>query len=1090
MTFAGSDPEKIRSQNSDEAEQCRKTAIICGAVVFLLGLLGISGLLFNIPLLTSIMPGYKPMSFVAGLAWLFFGGFIILFTETSRTDCARAGIAWALGVAAIAGALELPLNILGKHFIAENLFLQAGDLVAGQPTTHISPVATLVIILTAITLFVLLYAPETDTGTPLARNSAGTGGLMILLIGFTYFLSYLYGTPLFRGTTTIMVSPVSVLAIGVTGIGLMALAGPDAIPLRYFIGTGTRALLLRMFIPLTLAIILFQNLLQETLFSWVQLPDAVITAVSFVLFSVLAMYSVGRIASRVSRTIDKAEQERKIAEERLMASEAHLQFARKAATAGTWEWDLTTNENTWSDELWKLYGREPGCCTPTYDLWRETIHPEDRAKAEEAVRVASGTGTELNTEWRVNLQNGPERWLMSRGRPVRNSSGTVIRYVGIVIDITTRKKAEKALRESEEKYRAVVEDQEEFICRFNPDGTHIFVNEAYCRYFGMSRERLLGQKFRPRIHPEDAERVRLFFSTLSPDNPVGDCEHRIIMPDGTVRWQRWSDRAIFDSRGTLTEIQSVGRDITAHKEAEAGLTESRQMLSDIIEFLPDATFVIDNDGKVITWNRAIEDLTGVKKEAVLGKGDHAYAVPVYGEVRHLLLDLIDADDPDLIRKYHNFRRVGKILYAETYSPMAGAGKGASVWLTAAPLLDSQGRKIGAIESIRDISEWKRTGAALSESEKRFRLLFDNMTEAFAVHEIICDAAGVPVDYRFLILNPAFEAMTGLKAADIIGKTVREIMPDIEFTWIERYGHVALSGEGIVFDDYNASTRRHYQVMAYCPTKGQFACIFTDVTETRVAEQQRTALIGELEEKNAELERFTYTVSHDLKSPIITINGFLGKLEEDATGGNIPMVKRDIQRISSATAKMDELLSDLLNLSRIGRIINPPRAVPLEMLAREAVELVHGKLTQRKIPVEIAPHLPVVLVDQTRIREVLVNLIENSIKFMGEQEAPQITIGSETEDGHPVFFVRDNGIGIEPEFLDKVFGLFEKLDSRTEGTGVGLTIVRRIIEVHGGVIRAESPGANKGTTIYFTLPVTGSNCVYKPMKRTTSGIQKP
>jgi signal transduction histidine kinase len=231
---------------------------------------------------------------------------------------------------------------------------------------------------------------------------------------------------------------------------------------------------------------------------------------------------------------------------------------------------------------------------------------------------------------------------------------------------------------------------------------------------------------------------------------------------------------------------------------------------------------------------------------------------------------------------------------------------------------------------------------------------------------------------------------------------------------------------------------------------------------------RKNLINELENKNAELERFTYTVSHDLKSPLFTIRGFLGYLERDALSGNHERLTADIQRITQATDKMNRLLNELLELSRIGRIKNESTFVPFEKIAREAVELVHGRLVEGGIEIHIAPNLPVVWGDYPRLVEVLQNLLDNAAKFMGDQKEACIEIGQYGEEyGKPIFYVRDNGVGIAPEHFERVFGLFNKLDPKTDGTGIGLALVKRIIEVHGGRLWVESE-VGRGTTFFFTL----------------------
>lgn len=237
--------------------------------------------------------------------------------------------------------------------------------------------------------------------------------------------------------------------------------------------------------------------------------------------------------------------------------------------------------------------------------------------------------------------------------------------------------------------------------------------------------------------------------------------------------------------------------------------------------------------------------------------------------------------------------------------------------------------------------------------------------------------------------------------------------------------------------------------------------------------QRKELIAELESKNEELERFTYTVSHDLKSPLVTISGFLGFLEQDALSGRVDRVKQDSRRIQEAVLKMQRLLSELLELSRVGRIMNPPVEVPLNDLIQEAMEIVRGRLDQHHITVHVQPGLPSVCGDRPRLVEVMQNMLDNAAKYMGGQPSPLVEIGQRGEEnGVSVFYVRDNGIGIAPEHHERVFGLFNKLDTKTEGTGVGLALVRRIVEVHGGKVWVESE-LGAGCTFCFTLPCAGA-----------------
>ena len=233
------------------------------------------------------------------------------------------------------------------------------------------------------------------------------------------------------------------------------------------------------------------------------------------------------------------------------------------------------------------------------------------------------------------------------------------------------------------------------------------------------------------------------------------------------------------------------------------------------------------------------------------------------------------------------------------------------------------------------------------------------------------------------------------------------------------------------------------------------------------EKEREELIRQLRSKNQELDRFAITVSHDLKTPLITIAGFLGYLEKDSLAGDTKRVGRNIAQINDAAKKMGKLVDEILDLSRVGRLMNPPTDIPFEEVAQEALKATEGLSKARQVQVRMDAIFPFVHADRVRVVQVVQNLITNAIKFMGDQKNPLIEIGFKEIEGEHIFFVRDNGIGIEPEYQDKVFELFNKLDPATDGTGIGLALVKRIVEVHGGRIWVESE-FGKGAAFFFTL----------------------
>ncbi len=235
-----------------------------------------------------------------------------------------------------------------------------------------------------------------------------------------------------------------------------------------------------------------------------------------------------------------------------------------------------------------------------------------------------------------------------------------------------------------------------------------------------------------------------------------------------------------------------------------------------------------------------------------------------------------------------------------------------------------------------------------------------------------------------------------------------------------------------------------------------------------AEQEREAVIQKLKLKNQELDRFAVRVSHDLKTPLITVAGFLGFLEKDIKDGNHERVERNMVQISEAAKKMGKFVDELLDLSRVGRIVNPPSNVAFDAIVQDALKAAEGILEAKQVRVKIEAIFPFVHVDRVRVVQVIQNLITNAVKFMGDQPQPVVRIGFEEVNGEHIFSVRDNGIGIAKEHQERIFELFSKLDPNTDGIGIGLGVVKRIIDTHGGRIWVESEGAGKGTTFKFTL----------------------
>jgi signal transduction histidine kinase len=350
-----------------------------------------------------------------------------------------------------------------------------------------------------------------------------------------------------------------------------------------------------------------------------------------------------------------------------------------------------------------------------------------------------------------------------------------------------------------------------------------------------------------------------------------------------------------------------------------------------------------------------------------------------------------------------------------------------------------------------------------EVERQFRMLFENMTEGVVLHELVRTASGEAVDYRILDCNPAFERHTGIPVERARGALGSQLYGVDSAPYLDVYARVAETGEPFRFEVYFASLQRHFSISAVSPRRGQFATVFEDITEGKQREQ-------ELRRKTEEMERFTYTISHDLKSPLVTVQTFLGYLAQDLERGDRESWQQDMEYIGSAAGRMARLLDELLRMSRLGRVVNPPARVSLGELVAEAVAAVAGQIAARKVEVEVVGGEIALTGDRPRLVEIWQNLLDNAVKFMGDQPRPRVEMGVEVRAQETVFYVRDNGQGIDPRHQNKVFNLFERLDAGSEGTGLGLAMAKRIVELYEGQIWVDSAGAGQGSCFRFTLPL--------------------
>ncbi len=405
-----------------------------------------------------------------------------------------------------------------------------------------------------------------------------------------------------------------------------------------------------------------------------------------------------------------------------------------------------------------------------------------------------------------------ERKIVCKDKTIKHIELSYMRNKDKVIvafnDVTERRRAENALRESEKRYRDFIQGTNDLVTRVDGDGNFIFVNHMSEEFFGIPADECLGKYALQFIHPDDAGRTMAGYKEFIRSKvKAGTFENRQVSMDGKVTHVLWNSTFHYDEDGNLLFVDGIARDITERKRESTRLRE-------IINSTLAGYFYIDKDGLFQKVNAAWLKMHKYSSEdEIVGK--------------HFSITQVDMDLEKAKEFVSQMFKSGESQTGE-FSRLCKDGSIGYHSYTVRPVMD--GGEVAGIEGfLIDTTE-------LNKAKRDYGLIFNQMQSGFALHEIICDDDNNPVDYRFLAINPAFEKQTGMKASGFVGKRVLELMPDLEKKWIDIYGKVALTGEPVQFENYAEGLDKYFEVVAFCPQKGQFACIFNDISVRKMAEE--------------------------------------------------------------------------------------------------------------------------------------------------------------------------------------------------------------------------------------------------------------
>jgi PAS domain S-box-containing protein len=701
------------------------------------------------------------------------------------------------------------------------------------------------------------------------------------------------------------------------------------------------------------------------------------------------------------------------------------------------------------EEIW---GRPRQEAYDRPDAWIDVIHPDDR---EQGVKLFIGSfqGEQVAGEYRVVRPDGSVRHIKARSFPVCDAGGKFCRLVGIAEDITERKNAEAKLRLQSAALEAVAIG----IVITNPEGTILWVNPGFTALTGYTAEEALGQN--PRLL-KSGKHDQPFYRNLWNTILAGKVWHGELTnrrKDGTTYVEEMTITPVLDEAGTIRNFIAMKQDVTERKRAEQALREAEEQFRSLFVSTPLPTFLWDLETlQYLEVNDAAVSHSGYSRDELL---------------RMRVTDLLPPEATPAI--------LSQMRALRTQSRDRGQGRhrlkdGRVVDVEAdVHALHFRGR-IAVLGVIQDVTERKRAEEELFQSRQMLQSVLDTIPQRVFWKDR---------NNSFLGCNKAFAIDAELKdPAEIMGKK------DDELAWRETAEHYRADDKLVMEHatpllNFEETQSRPDGSLLWLRTsklplrdrEGKVTGVigtYEDVTERRRAEEKLKLTLADLERSNKELEQFAYVASHDLQEPLRMVSSYTQLLARRYQGKLDAAADEFIAYAVDGANRMQRLINDLLAFSRVGTRAKAIAPTDCTAVLDQALANLKPAIEKSGAVVTHDP-LPTVMADDLQLVQLLQNLIGNAIKFH-VAKPPCIHVSAEQKGNEWVFSVRDNGIGIDPQYAERIFVIFQRLHTREEypGTGIGLAICKKIVERRGGRIWVESqPGI--GSTFYFTIPIGGN-----------------
>lgn len=741
----------------------------------------------------------------------------------------------------------------------------------------------------------------------------------------------------------------------------------------------------------------------------------------------------------------------------LRAREDTLKEAQEIAHVGSWAWDIDSGRNTWSDEQFRIFGVSPETTSPSYESFLAALHPDDRDNVVETLREVLEGRKGYDVEYRIIRPDGGQRFIHARGRLYRKSDGTPGRMVGVVQDITGIREAEKALQEKTSLLENVINSSTDYIFIKDLDLRTVLCNASFAKALGKSPEELYGET--DIENGWDAELV--LGNSEKGIHGFRDDDLRALAGEkvhsnadfGNV----WGEVRRFDTvkvplrteKGRIFGLLGISRDVTEEKAVEEQLRLSQGRLQAIMDTVPALIASLDEHQRYRFANVHYEKIFGIPPRDMVGKTLRE----VIGEAAYLRIR------PSIERVL-----AGEAVRFENSVPNK-AGGFSVIDGVLTPELDGTGAVRGWFVLAMDITPQRRAESLLTRFGRIVEAL-DNEIYVFSSETL-----------HFVQANQGARRNSGYSMEELAELTPLDLKPEFTRSSFEEMIRRLREGreEQIAFETvHRRKDGSTYDIavnlqLVRTESPPVFVAVVRDITAIKRAREELARRTVALERSNAELQQFAYVASHDLQEPLNLIDGYLKLLADQYRGRLSADADEFIGFTLQGVGRMKELIKDLLAFSRVESKGSPFQPVDLGAVFETVAATFRERIAASGGAVTTGP-LPTVDGDRTQIAQLLQNLIGNAVKFSRPDRSAAVHLTAVDREADWLFSLSDNGIGIDPRHFEKIFVIFQRLHPRHEypGTGIGLSICKRVVERHGGHIWVKStPG--QGSTFFFTLP---------------------